>query len=71
MQQVKIYTSGWFKGEARDQFFRDAKKMAKSGWHVHTVTDEGVGTGQDHTGRYKIVYEKKEPSDSSSVGREA
>jgi hypothetical protein len=59
MQQVKIYTSGWLKGEARDQFFRDSKKMAKSGWRVHTVTDEGVGRGQDHTGRYKIVYEKR------------
>jgi len=58
MQQVKIYTSGMFKGEARYQFFRNLKKMTKDGWHVHTVTDEGVGQGQAHTGRYKVVYEK-------------
>ena len=32
--------------------------MAKDGWHVHTVTDEGVGKGQAHTGRYKVVFEK-------------
>jgi hypothetical protein len=58
MQQVKTYTSGLFKGEARYQFFRDLKRMTKRGWHLHTVTDEGVGTGIDHTGRYKVVYEK-------------
>jgi hypothetical protein len=58
MQQVKTYTSGMFKGEARYQFFRDLKKMTKDGWHVHTVTDEGVGQGQAHTGRYKVVYDK-------------
>ncbi len=45
MQQVKTYTSGLFKGEARY-------------WHLHTVTDEGVGRGQAHTGRYTVVYEK-------------
>lgn len=59
MQQVKLYTSGMFKGEARDQFGKDLKKMAKIGWHVHAVTDEGVGTGQAHTGRLKVLYEKK------------
>ncbi|MGZ3646017.1 MAG: hypothetical protein ACXVCM_19450 [Ktedonobacteraceae bacterium] len=58
MQHVKTYMSGMFKGEARDQFAKDIKKMAKDGWHVHTVTDEGVGTGQAHTGRLKVVYEK-------------
>jgi hypothetical protein len=58
MQQVKTYTSGLFKGEARDQFVRSLKKMAKDGWHVHTVTDEGVGKGQAHTGLLKVVYEK-------------
>ncbi len=58
MQQVKVYRSGFFKGEARYQFFRDLKKMVKRGWRLHTLTDEGVGTGQDHTGRYKAVYEK-------------
>ena len=59
MQQVKIYTSGMFKGEARDQFSKDLKKMAKIGWHVRTVADEGVGPGQAHTGRLKVLYEKK------------
>jgi hypothetical protein len=58
MQLVKTYTSGLLKGEARYQFLRDLKKMAKDGWHVHTLTDEGVGRGQAHTGRYKVVFEK-------------
>jgi hypothetical protein len=58
MQQVKTYTSGMFKREARYQFFRDLKKMTKHGWHLHTLTDEGVGRGQAHTGRLKVVYEK-------------
>ncbi len=58
MQQVKTYTSGMFKGEARDQFAKDVKKMAKDGWQVHTVTDEGVGIGQAHTGRLTVIYEK-------------
>jgi hypothetical protein len=58
MQQVKIYTSGPFKGEARYQFLRNLKKMTKDGWHVLTLTDEGVGRGQAHTGRYKVVFEK-------------
>jgi hypothetical protein len=58
MQQVKTYISGMFKGEARYQFLRNLKKMTKDGWHVHTITDEGVGKGQAHTGRYKVVYEK-------------
>jgi hypothetical protein len=60
MQQVKIYTSGLFKGEARYQFLRHVKKMAKDGWRLHTVTDEGVGERQAHTGRYKAVYEKED-----------
>ena len=47
-----------FKGEARDQFSKDLKKMTKAGWHVHTVTDEGVGKGQAHTGLLKVVFEK-------------
>lgn len=58
MQQIKTYTSGMFKREARDQFDKDSKKMAKAGWHVHTITDEGVGTGQAHSGQLKVVYEK-------------
>jgi hypothetical protein len=58
MQQIKTYTSGMFKREARYQFLRNIKKMAKGGWHVHTVTDEGVGTGQAHTGRLTVIYEK-------------
>ncbi len=58
MQQVKTYTSRMFKGEARDQLVKDIKRMAKEGWHVHTITDEGVGTGQAHTGRLTAVYEK-------------
>ena len=59
MQEIKIYTVGFFKGEPRYQFFRDVKKMAKRGWHVHTVTDEGVGIRQSHISRYKVVYEKE------------
>lgn len=58
MQQIKTYKSGFFKGEARQQLERDLKKMTKAGWHLHTVTDEGVGTGQAHTGQLKVVYEK-------------
>jgi hypothetical protein len=58
MQQVKTYATKMFKGEARDQLEKDVKKMAKQGWHLQTVTDEGVGVGQRHTGRLKVVYEK-------------
>ena len=58
MQQVKTYTSGMFKGEARYQFFRDLKKMTKQGWHLHTLTDTGVGTGSAHTGQYIVVYQR-------------
>jgi len=58
MQQTKTYSSGTFKGEARDQFNRDLKKMMKSGWQVHTVTDQGVGNGQAHTGLLSVIYEK-------------
>lgn len=58
MQQVKTYTSRMFKGEARDQLVKDLKRMAKEGWHVHTITDEGVGKGQAHTGQLTAVYEK-------------
>jgi hypothetical protein len=58
MQEIKTYTAGFFKGEARSQFFRDLKKMAKLGWHVQTLTDVGPGTRQYHVGRYKVVYEK-------------
>lgn len=58
MQQVKTYTSGMLKGEARDQFFRDFKKMRKGGWHLHTLHDEGVGMGSTHRGHYTVVYEK-------------
>ena len=58
MHQVKTYTSGMFKGEARYQFFRDLKKMTKSGWQVHTVTDDGAGKGLDHKGRYTVVYDR-------------
>ncbi|HZO74516.1 MAG TPA: hypothetical protein VFB60_20095 [Ktedonobacteraceae bacterium] len=57
-QHVKTYISGLFKGEARDQLGKDIKKMAKIGWHVKTVTDEGVGEGQAHTGRLKVIYER-------------
>jgi hypothetical protein len=58
MQQVKTYTPGMFKGEARRQFWKDIKKMAKDGWRVHTVNDTGVGNDQAHTGRLTVVYEK-------------
>jgi len=60
MQTTKTYTSGMFRGEARDQLGKDIKKMAKAGWRVHTVTDEGVGRGSKHTGRLTVLYEKKE-----------
>ena len=58
MQQVKTYTSGMFKGEARYQFLKDLEKMTKSGWQVHTLTDEGAGRGLDHKGRYTVVYDR-------------
>jgi hypothetical protein len=58
MQESKTYTSRMFKGDARTQFEKDLKKMQKGGWRVLTVTDEGVGKGQDHTGKLKVVYEK-------------
>jgi hypothetical protein len=58
MEQVKTFTSGFFKGEARDQLVKDIKKMAKAGWRMHSVNDEGVGKGQAHTGRLTVVYEK-------------
>jgi len=58
MQEIKTYTAGLFKGEARYQFFRDLKRMAKQGWHVQTLTDIGPGIRQFHVGRYKVVYEK-------------
>jgi|GraSoiStandDraft_47_1057283.scaffolds.fasta_scaffold757415_1 hypothetical protein len=58
MQQVKMYTPGMFKGEARQQFWKDIKKMEKNGWRVHTVTDTGVGNDQAHTGQLTVVYEK-------------
>ena len=58
MQEVKTDISGMFKGEARYQFFKDAKRMEKSGWHVQTITDEGEGRGQSHSGRYKVIYKK-------------
>jgi hypothetical protein len=59
MQQVRTYISTFFQGEARDQFARDVKNMAKQGWRLHTLTDEGVGEGQRHTGRLVAVYEKE------------
>ena len=58
MQQEKTYTTKFLKGEARSQFERDLKKMAKDGWHLKNVRDTGVGTGQDHTGRLTVTYEK-------------
>ena len=58
MQQVKMYTPGMFKKEARRQFWKDMKKMEKDGWRVHTVNDTGVGSDQAHTGRLTVVYEK-------------
>jgi len=58
MQQVKTYKTAMFKGEARYQFDRDSKKLAKGGWRVQSVIDKGVGTGQDHTGQLTVVYTK-------------
>jgi hypothetical protein len=58
-QQTRTYKSAMFKGDARDQFMKDSKKLAKDGWRVQSVTDEGVGSGQSHTGLLKVVYEKK------------
>lgn len=60
MQTTRTYVSGMFRGEARDQLGKDIKKMAKAGWRVLTVTDEGVGSGSSHTGRLTVLYEKKE-----------
>ncbi|HVB24568.1 MAG TPA: hypothetical protein VNG51_21710 [Ktedonobacteraceae bacterium] len=58
MQQVKTYMSGLFKGDARSQFEKDLKKLTKDGWRVQDVKDEGVGTGQDHSGRLTVTYAK-------------
>lgn len=58
MQQVKTYMSGLFKGDARSQFEKDLKKLTKDGWRVQNVKDEGVGTGQDHSGRLTVTYNK-------------
>ena len=58
MQQVKTYSSGLFKGDARSQFEKDLKKLTKDGWHVQNVKDEGVGIGQDHSGRLTVTYNK-------------
>ncbi len=58
MQQVKTYVPGMFKKDARKQFEKDSKKMAKEGWRVHTVTDKGAGGDQVHTGQLTVVYEK-------------
>jgi hypothetical protein len=58
MQQVKTYKTALFKGEARYQFNRDSKKMAKDGWRLLTLTDKGVGRGQYHSGHLMVVYEK-------------
>lgn len=58
MQQVKTYSSGLFKGDARSQFEKDLKKLTKDGWRVQNVKDEGVGTGQDHSGRLTVTYNK-------------
>lgn len=60
MQRVKVYSSGRFKKEARYQFLKDLDKMRKEGWHLHTLTDQGVGKGPDHTGLYRAVYEKSD-----------
>lgn len=71
MQCAKTYISGIFKREARYQFEHDFKKMKKKGWHVHTVTDEGVGTGTAHTGRLTVIDEKEIGSSQTlkSAGR--
>ena len=58
MQQSKTFTTGIFKGEARKQLLKDIKKMASDGWQMRSVTDEGVGKGQAHSGRLTVVYEK-------------
>lgn len=58
MQQVKTYMSGLFKGDARSQFEKDLKKLTKDGWRVQNVKDEGVGAGQDHSGRLTVTYNK-------------
>jgi hypothetical protein len=58
MQQEKIYTTKFFKGEARSQLTKDLKKMTKDGWRLKNVRDTGVGVGQDHTGSLTVMYEK-------------
>lgn len=58
MEQVKTYVSKLFKGDARSQFEKDSKKLSKDGWRVQNVKDEGVGAGQDHTGRLTVTYTK-------------
>jgi hypothetical protein len=57
MQQVKIYSPGFFKGEAREQFFKDVKQMEHAGWYVHTITAEGADPGKGRSGRLRVLYD--------------
>ena len=47
-----------FKGDARQQYEKDSKKLAKDGWRVHTLDTNGTGTDQIHTSILTVVYEK-------------
>jgi hypothetical protein len=58
MQQTKVYIPGLFRGNARQQYEKDSKKLAKEGWRVHTLDTNGTGTDQAHTSSLTVVYEK-------------
>ena len=58
MQQTKVYKPAAFKGNARQQYEKDSKKLAKEGWRVHTLDTNGSGTDQAHTSSLTVVYEK-------------
>nr|HET6902921.1 hypothetical protein [Ktedonobacteraceae bacterium] len=58
MQQTRVYKPAMFKGDARRQYEKDSKKLAKDGWRVHTLDTNGTGTDQIHTSILTVVYEK-------------
>ncbi len=62
MQQTKVYKPGMFKGNSRQQYEKDSKKLAKEGWRVHTLDSTGTGTDQAHSSSLTVVYEKSDPT---------
>ena len=57
MQQVKIYTPGFFKGQPREQLFKDLKHMEHTGWYVHTITTVGADASKGRSGSLRVLYD--------------